>query len=68
MALQFTLAGLKDVNCTDEMKQAFNDIVLEKESILRVVPPKCEELCVKQLAELIIDDSNVKELINIEVS
>ena len=67
MALQFTLAGLQDVNCTDEIKQVFSDIALENEAVLRIVPPKFEE-CTKQLAELFIDDSNVKELINVEVS
>jgi hypothetical protein len=50
------------------MKEVFSDIVLEKEAMLRVVPPKCEELCTKQEAELFIDDTNVKELINVEVS
>ncbi|XP_026293854.2 maternal protein tudor [Frankliniella occidentalis] len=67
MAIPFVLSGLYNSNATDEMLSAFYDKVLEEECVLKVIPPKCDSLMAKQLGELFIDDTNVKELINLEI-
>lgn len=66
MAVPCTLAGLSSFNCTDEMKKVFHDIILEKDVILKVVSPNKQKQS-KHSVELFIDETNVKELINLEV-
>ncbi|KAJ1522671.1 hypothetical protein ONE63_001837 [Megalurothrips usitatus] len=63
MAVQFTLAGVGNVPTTEETCQLFYDLVLEKDAVIQVVPSKTGA---KQLCELFIEDTNIKELINLE--
>jgi tudor domain-containing protein 1/4/6/7 len=61
MALRFSLAGLKNLTITDEVKSYFKELVTEKLLHLRVVAP--EGPPIKQYGELRLSGTNVLDLL-----
>lgn len=61
MALRFSLAGLKNLTITDEIKSYFKELVTEKLLHLQVVAP--EGPPIKQYGELRLSGTNVLDLL-----
>lgn len=66
MAIPLALANWEKVDWSNEVSEIVTAVINEQNATLKVSPS--QELSTKQYCDLFIDETNVIELINVEVS